>query len=174
MRKLFQSIQTKPVARCFAVLSVSLLLAGVILLVHFWPRLSLFREGGVYYQRYREKEGYKTVFVKDLRVNDSVTVDVTVITAKDSVAWEALQRDFGIPEEFIEANRIITEEKKALISFRCKKGQPGMRVTRSYEAFDEVFYSTLEPTMYIYDIEEKNKNHTFDINHYEVEKTFNN
>ncbi len=174
MRKRWFFLRMKPVSRFFVILATSLVLASLLTLIINWHRIPMFREGSELYRQYKDREDYEAIFVKALRINDSVTADVTVITASDSVAWEALQRDFGIPEEFIEANRIITEEKKALISFRCKKGQPGMRVTRSYEAFDEVFYSTLEPTMYIYDIEEKNKNHTFDINHYEVEKTFNN
>lgn len=144
-----------------------------VLAVKYLPCL-LRGETSELYRRYEHRDGFKAGFVKDFRVNDSITADVTVITARDSVAWEALQREFGIPEEFIEANRTITKEEKALISFRCEKGHPEKRVVGDDKPFDKVFCSTLEMSMYIYDINKKNKKHNFEINEYEANKVFDN
>lgn len=159
--------------RCkFLIITLGCVLA--VLAVKYLPSL-LRSEANELYRRYEHCDGVKVGFVKDFRINDSVTADITVITAKDSVAWEALQRDFGIPEEFIEANRTAKQRGTMnMTSFHCEKGHPEKRVAGDDKPFDVVYYSSQERAMYIYDITEKNKKHTFDIQLYEDDKLYNN
>ncbi len=171
------SIHTSKIhwGRQLAIVAISLVLASLLTLIVNWHRIPLFREGSELYRQYKDREDYEAIFVKALRINDSVTADVTVIMARDSVAWEALQREFNVPEQFIEANRTAKQRGvEGLISFRCEKGHPERRVAGDDKPYDKVFYSTLEKSMYVYDISIKNKKHNFDINEYETNKLLNN
>jgi len=61
------------------------------------------------YTRYAGTDGLNVVFFKDYRVNDTVFVDVTLLEARDTTAWEELCKDFDIasitqfPVEFRES-----------------------------------------------------------------------
>ena len=50
------------------------------------------------YKKYSRVEGVRATYVKDYRVNDTLTVGVTLLEATDSAGWERLSRDFEIPE----------------------------------------------------------------------------
>lgn len=57
------------------------------------------------YRQYAGAEGIKATFVKDYRVNDSLTLDVTILEARDSAGWAGLLKDFDItplPQEALE------------------------------------------------------------------------
>lgn len=79
---------------------------GVILLVELaaimlWKhRYSVFPTHAVseVYTRYADADGIRAAFVKDYRINDTVSVDVTFLEATDSAGWAILCRDFAIPE----------------------------------------------------------------------------
>ena len=61
------------------------------------------------YTRYADTDGLNVVFFKDYKINDTVFVDVTLLEAKDTTAWEELCKDFDIasitqfPVEFRES-----------------------------------------------------------------------
>ena len=48
------------------------------------------------YRRYADTPGINAAYVKDYRVNDSVTVCVTLLEALDSSSWDSLKNDFKI------------------------------------------------------------------------------
>lgn len=48
------------------------------------------------YRQYRHLEGVKASYIKDFPVNDTLRLDVTLLQAADSAAWERLKEDFGI------------------------------------------------------------------------------
>lgn len=54
------------------------------------------------YTKYADTEGLNVTFLKNYRINDSVFVDVTLIEAVDSTAWNLIKEDFRIitPEEY--------------------------------------------------------------------------
>ena len=78
----------------FIILAVAL---GVITLIYRWHRIFPTHEVSEIYSRYAKEEGIDAAFVKDYRVNDSITVDVTVLEAKGSVGWQELRTDFKLP-----------------------------------------------------------------------------
>ena len=51
------------------------------------------------YQRYAHVEGIQAAYVKDYRINDSMTVAVTLLEATDSAGWERLADAFNITQE---------------------------------------------------------------------------
>lgn len=76
----------------FIILAVAL---GVITLIYRWHRIFPTHEVSEIYSRYAKEEGIDAAFVKDYRVNDSVTVDVTVLEATTDSAWLELLKDFN-------------------------------------------------------------------------------
>lgn len=72
------------------------LTAGVVAAVCF-PRGVPADECGAAYTAYAGRTGFKTSFIKDYRLGDSLTVDVTMIEAVNDSAWTILEKDFAIP-----------------------------------------------------------------------------
>lgn len=56
------------------------------------------KECSAAYQRYHNVHGIHAIFIKDKPINDSVAVDVTLLTATDTAAWDRLMADFNIPQ----------------------------------------------------------------------------
>lgn len=50
------------------------------------------------YRQYAGRTDIQATFVKDFHVNDSVALDVTLLTATDSAGWETLKKDFNVHE----------------------------------------------------------------------------
>ena len=82
------------IAFCLALLTVYVL--------HNSGRIFPSGEVGEVYRRYCNRDDIRVEFFKDFRVNDSITVDVTTLTAKDSASWEALLREMNIPKSQID------------------------------------------------------------------------
>ncbi len=87
----------------FAVVLATALAA--ITLVCRWHRVFPSGQGSDLYQTYAGNPEIQASFVKGFRVNDTMTVDVTVLEATTDSSWSLLMDDFGIPaipEEFKE------------------------------------------------------------------------
>ena len=50
------------------------------------------------YHRYAREAGVETTFIKQMRLNDTVRVDLTLLQASDSAAWARLEADFDLPQ----------------------------------------------------------------------------
>ena len=91
----------------------SLLLVGLAYMVVRWPRTVPPAECSEVYRRYSEVEGIRASYLKDYRVNDTVTVGVTLLEAETDSGWARLQEDFEIPvlgdneKEEITGNRSV-------------------------------------------------------------------
>ncbi len=57
------------------------------------------------YKRYKDVEGVRATYVKDYRVNDTLTVGVTLREATDSVAWVNLLQDFNVSDDMLQYAR---------------------------------------------------------------------
>ena len=71
-------------------LLIILLAVGGAVLVKRCPRTVPLEETSELYQRYADTEGIVASFVQGYRLNDSVRVDVTLLQATDSAAWQQL------------------------------------------------------------------------------------
>ncbi len=68
------------------------------------------------YRRYSHEEGVEAAFLQGFRLNDSVAVDVTTLSAVDSIAWNRLCADLGIyPIEVTEEDRKHVERGQDVI-----------------------------------------------------------
>ena len=70
------------------------------------------------YKKYSRVEGVGATYVKDYRVNDTLTVGVTLLEATDSAGWACLKEDYGltvIPRELEviyrgDSNRVLVKK----------------------------------------------------------------
>lgn len=82
-----------------------LLLLGGGCVAAFLPRTVPFYKCSDEYKKYSRVDGVEASFIKDFRINDTLTVDVTMLKAVDSIGWETLLSDFDIktpPDVFLQ------------------------------------------------------------------------
>ncbi len=73
-----------------------LAIVGGAVAYKLWPRTVPLAECSEVYRRYADTPGINAAYIKDYRVNDSVTVCVTLLEALDSSSWDSLKNDFKI------------------------------------------------------------------------------
>ncbi len=69
------------------------------------------------YKRYSRVEGVRATYMKDYRINDTLTIAVTLLEATTDSGWAMLQEDFGLPvipkeyeERFVgDSNKVSTK-----------------------------------------------------------------
>ncbi len=75
---------------------IFLAVLGVALAVRLWPRTVPFDQCSDLYKQYANVEGIDATFIKDYKVNDTLTLDVTLLEATTDSGWQALCADFAI------------------------------------------------------------------------------
>lgn len=96
-------------------------------LLHCWPRPVPLEECSEVYRRYADTDGVRATYIKDYRVNDTLTVDVTLLQATDSSGWNIMKESFGILEpETNHVNEAIDKGKDVLTLLQVNKEREGM------------------------------------------------
>ena len=148
-----------------------LLAAGCIILVRC-PRTVPDDQCSEVYRRYKDSDNLSVAFVKDYRIGDSITVDVTTITATDSASWEQLLREMNMPDFFIRQYYEKTRQGHPGLGFyNCPHNQPEKSCEIDAKDIDLVFIFFNEMTFYIFDVQNKEQAHL--IKHYKMKETFN-
>ena len=126
----------------------------VVVAVKYWPRVLTPDQCSEVYRRYKDRDNLSVAFVKDYRIGDSITVDVTTIEAKDSTSWESLLRGMNVTEESINENKKLVLEGKHTATTRLSaKGYPEKRVSiDTTTSVDLVFISYNEKCVYVFDV----------------------
>ena len=74
------------------------LLGGVVgVLLKVMPRTVPYELCSEVYKTYSQIGGVRAAYIKDFRVNDTVTVGVTLLEATTDSGWAVLQEDFEVP-----------------------------------------------------------------------------
>ena len=97
-------------------LIVAAAVLGCLLALRWWPRTLPPEECSELYRAYMDTPGVDATFIRGFQVNDTVSVDVTLLQATDSAGWETLITDFKIVREFLTGN------DKNIMVRRAKKG----------------------------------------------------
>jgi hypothetical protein len=109
-----------------------LTVAGAALLTYWRHTVPLSQTSEVY-RRYRDFPGVDAAFIRQMPINDTLRVDMTLLQARDSLAFANLLRDIGKSEEFIRdmATLKALYEKMGKDDIRfsgdCPKDQPGSK-----------------------------------------------
>ena len=74
-----------------------LLCVAAIVLWHYRARLFPDRSTSHLYVLYEHRPGIEADFIRNMRIDDTTAVDVTVLHAADSAAWARLCDDFELP-----------------------------------------------------------------------------
>ena len=155
----------------FLVVSVACVLAVVA--VKYLPALLCGGGESAVYHRYEHRDDLKVGFVKDYRVDDSTTVDVTTLTAKDSAGWEALLREMNVSDLIIEiCNKAAKKGNYTVAFYNCKKNHPEQHTEIDIPNTDFVLYSYKEYTLYVFDITSRKQRNA--IQTQRIKETFNN
>ncbi|MBQ6096621.1 MAG: hypothetical protein IJK99_02625 [Bacteroidales bacterium] len=113
------------------------------------------------YRRYKDRDDLSVVFVKDYRIGDSITVDVTTIEAKDSTNWDKLLRDLNVHEYTISLNRQYVQEGKSPVSTSYRlKDNPSQKSTDNDNPNNTLMVTAYrEQIVYFFSIDSKNQTH---------------
>ena len=94
---------------------LALLLAAVVYALKSRPRTVPLAECSEVYRRYADTPGINAAYIKDYRVNDTVTVCVTMLEATDSAGWNLLRKDFDVVKPANTSNIELGDNCLALI-----------------------------------------------------------
>ena len=78
----------------YITLLVCFLSIAIAVVVIRCPRTVPFRQCSDVYKRYSQMEGIRATYIKDFRINDTLTIGVTLLEATDSEGWERLLKAF--------------------------------------------------------------------------------
>lgn len=139
----------KDILRFWAIFCVILAVAlGVITLVHRWHRVFPSDEVSDIYMKYAEREDIDVSFVKKYRVNDTVFVDVTLLEAKDTTAWEELCSELHIPT----IKQVPVELREMLLSYKSfgYREEKDTLINKNVNLINLYIYSRIDMTVCVF------------------------
>ena len=121
-----------------------------VLAVRYWPRIVHPGEPSGLYLRYKDNPHISAAFIKDFRVNDSLTLDVTILEARDSVGWNQLRIDFKRPILPPEIEKYINKHNSFAIK-QVRRDDPGKGMDKENLANNDfLVIKNLERTFYLF------------------------
>lgn len=142
--------------RCL--ISLLIVVCVVVMAVWLWqsPRRAVRSELHPLYLRYERDPDVAAGFVKDLRIADTVTIDVVTLQAKDTVAWFRMLEQLDFKTEIIDkAREYYSNRTNFFITFNTEKNRtPPTDMAEAWNK-DAVICSPLDLTVCIYDLTSK-------------------
>ena len=146
---------SRPARSWMLFLLAVMLSVGAVALWRWWPRL--FPDGATseLYQRYAGCEGIDASFIQGYSVNDSVRVDVTLLQATDSAAWQQLM-DTMYSNYSQEARDYIMHRKKIRVR-AIPKGYLNLPTDTVLLNNDIVVTDVANQTIFIFNLTDSNQ-----------------
>ena len=141
--------------------------AGVLL----WPRTVPLGQCSEVYKTYANYPSIKASFIKDFRINDSVTVDVTLLEAVDSNGWNTLVTDMNLGIQDSSTRSDIANGMDLITVKQVKKGVYSKPIATSSGNVDIVATSHLRKEVSIFHSKDRKEKHA--IWFYNLEKSIN-
>ena len=141
--------------------------AGVLL----WPRTVPLGQCSEVYKTYANNPSIKASFIKDFRINDSVTVDVTLLEAVDSNGWNTLVTDMNLGIQDSSTRSDIANGMDLITVKQVKKGVYSKPIATSSGNVDIVATSHLRKEVSIFHPKDRKEKHA--IWFYNLEKSIN-
>lgn len=82
-----------------------------------WHRLFPSGEVSELYLRYADEEGVDATFIRGFQVNDTVSVDVTLLQATDSAGWERLISNVRFSDDTKEVINSLRQERHVIMYY---------------------------------------------------------
>lgn len=104
----------------------------------WWPRTTPPERVSDLYRRYEHNPHLTVAYIEDFPINDTLTVDVTTLTATDNEGWDTLCSDFNVPElpDFIQEK--INNGNDMVIIRHVTKGNPSLQLKESESVINDV------------------------------------
>ena len=134
---------------CFIVATV--LSVGAVVAWRWLPRPLPPEECSELYRAYMDTPGVGATFIRGFQVNDTVSVDVTLLQATDSAGWERLIADFQVRRES------LTGRDDHIIGRRVKKGHSDRQMDPIPENNDLILVADGMHTISIFHIDNENQ-----------------
>ncbi len=84
------------------VMLIGLLLSAITSAVIYWRHTVPLAETSEVYRQYRHQPGVRAAFIRQMPINDTLRLDMTLLEAEDSAAFADLLRAMGKSEEFVQ------------------------------------------------------------------------
>ena len=100
----------------YITLLICLLAVGVALVVVRCPRTVPWEQCSEVYKKYSQMDGINAAYIKDYRINDTLTIAVTLLEATTDSGWATLQEDFEVPaiqeykEYYYDSNKVSLKQ----------------------------------------------------------------
>ena len=108
-----------------------ILIAVVAVVAIRYPRTVPYEQCSEVYKRYSRVEGVRATYVKDYRINDTLTIGVTLLEATDSAGWEYLMKQLNIPPEM----QMVLKQRD-IFEWQSPRGKPEIRAITKGEGCD--------------------------------------
>ena len=106
------------------------------------------------YIRFAGRDDLEVSYVKGFQLNDTMTVDVTVIQANDSAAWESLMLETGLSEDGIKSLRAAAKRKRHFVrSGYRKKSDISEKSALDLPNVDLLYWQYNMKTVIVYHVE---------------------
>ncbi len=66
----------------------------------YWPRTVPWEECSALYRQYAHADGIEATFLRGYRVNDTLSIDVTLLQATDSAGWDTICNKFNLTLQY--------------------------------------------------------------------------
>ena len=131
-----------------------ILIAVVAVVAIRYPRTVPYEQCSEVYKRYSSVEGVRATYVKDYRINDTLTIGVTLLEATTDSGWAALQEDFGLPVIPKEYERYFCEDSNKVSMKSYPKKNP-LYLERDTLFDDLIVVSRYKHTICHFEIKDK-------------------
>lgn len=129
---------------------IALLGAAVCVGAYLTPHQLPLSQCSELYRQYSGDSHIRASFIKDFRVNDSLTLDVTILEARDSVGWDQLRIDFKRPILPPEIEKYINKHNSFAIK-QVRRDDPGKGMDKENLANNDfLVIKNLERTFYLF------------------------
>lgn len=121
------------------------------------PSVVPFEQCSDLYQQYAASDNVKATFVKDYRINDTISVDVTFLEATDSAGWAILCRNFAILDENPELEQIFGKGYDVVFTRQVSKYNHAQIICGDSCDVDLLSFSHQRKTVTVFNIENKDE-----------------
>lgn len=120
----------------------------------WWPRTVPTERVSDLYRRYEHNPHLTVAYIEDFPINDTLTVDVTTISALDAAGWDTLAKDFRIEPLPDILQKKLNEGKDLVTTFLAPKVNPALSMdTTDLLKNNVVGISQLMHTVSVFSIE---------------------
>ena len=84
------------IRRTLITLLLFVIAIGGALAWKYWPRTVPWEECSELYRHYAHADGIQAAYLHNYKVNDTLTIDATLLEATDSISWSSLKNNFKI------------------------------------------------------------------------------